>query len=207
MSSYAALIISSSCLFLFLSCILSILISLLFLSLLIFSFCNALHLVEKDNFKILVHRSTKPFKKHCIRLANHLITPLFFPYKERKDLSKENYMSKYITKMPIGMILSTGSDSMFQDIQTDLMIELQWFRKSFSPHRNNPDIQKNGLPKLDFKSNFRRSLNLTEGSKDPTLLAQTSIDKISHQFFDNAFTTFYILNQVYRRVDRNDALI
>lgn len=77
----------------------------------------------------------------------------------------------------------------------------------FSPHRNNPDIQKNGLPNLDFKSNFRRPLNLTEGSKDPTLPAQTSIDKISHQFFDNAFTTFYILNQVYRRVDRNDALI
>lgn len=76
-----------------------------------------------------------------------------------------------------------------------------------STHRNNPDIQKSGLPNLDFKSNFRRPLNLTEGSKDSTLPAQTSIDKIRHQFFDNAFTTFYILNQVYRRVDRNDALI
>ena len=46
------------------SCILSFLylISLLFLSLLLFSSCNALHLVEKDNFKSLLRRSTKPFK-------------------------------------------------------------------------------------------------------------------------------------------------
>lgn len=75
------------------------------------------------------------------------------------------------------------------------------------PTEITPTYKKNGLPNLDSKSNFRRPLNLTEGSKDPTLPAQTSIDKISHQFFDNAFTTFYVFNQVYRRVDRNDALV
>ncbi len=81
---YAALIISSSCLFLFLSCILSILISLLFLSLLIFSFCNALHLVEKEHFKSHINRSTKPFNRISFDWQITLLRPYSFHIKNRK---------------------------------------------------------------------------------------------------------------------------
>ena len=68
------------------SCILSFLylISLLFLSLLIFSFCNALHLVEKDDFKSLIHRSTKLFKSISSDWQITLLRPYSFHIKNGK---------------------------------------------------------------------------------------------------------------------------
>ena len=66
------------------SCILSFLylISLLFLSLLIF--CNALHLVEKENNKTSLHRSIRPFKSIASDWQITLLRPYSFHIKNRK---------------------------------------------------------------------------------------------------------------------------
>ena len=68
------------------SCILSFLylISLLFLSLLIFSFCNALHLVEKENNKTSLHRSIRPFMSFASDWQITLLRPYSFHIKNRK---------------------------------------------------------------------------------------------------------------------------
>ena len=70
--------------YLFLYLVFSISYLPLFLSLLIFSFCNALHLVEKDNFKSLIHRSTKPFKSISSDWQITLLRPYSFHRKDRK---------------------------------------------------------------------------------------------------------------------------
>lgn len=66
------------------SCLVSYLFYILSSSLLIFSFCNALHLVEKDNFKILVYRSTKPFNRISFDWQIALLRPYSFHIKNRK---------------------------------------------------------------------------------------------------------------------------
>lgn len=57
---------------------------LLFLSLLIFSFCNALHLVEKDSFKSRINRITKPFNRISFDWQIALLRPYSFHIKNGK---------------------------------------------------------------------------------------------------------------------------
>lgn len=110
-------------------------------------------------------------------------------------------MSKYITKNADRYDPIDRFSLYFSGYPNRLHDRAAMISQIFSPHRNSPNIQKNGLPNLDFfKSNFRRPLNLTEGSKIQRYL-------LRYQSIKSAISSLTMPSQLFTSLIKSIAVL